>query len=59
MMRMTTEMTFASLNKLDCTMVELPYRGERIVMQILLPNKRTGVLELEDKLVEASEEQSE
>merc|ERR1719187_799906 len=34
-------------------MVELPYRGERIVMQVLLPNKRTGVLELEDKLVKA------
>ena len=53
MMRMTQEMTFAILDEFDCTMVELPYRGERVVMQVLLPNKRTGVVELEDKLVEA------
>merc|ERR1712154_664631 len=43
MMRMTQEMTFAILDEFDCTMVELPYRGERVVMQVLLPNKRTGV----------------
>jgi len=53
MMRMSEEMTFAMMDELDCMMVELPYKGERIVMQVLLPNKRTGVLELEDKLMGA------
>ena len=46
-------LTIAMMDELDCMMVELPYKGERIVMQILLPNKRTGVFELEDKLMGA------
>ena len=46
-------LTIAMMDELDCMMVELPYKGERIVMQVLLPNKRTGVLELEDKLMGA------
>ena len=50
MMRLTKEISFANLDELDCSVVELPYKGERIVMQILLPNKKTGVYELEDKL---------
>ena len=46
-------LTIAMMDELDCMIVELPYKGERIVMQILLPNKRTGVFELEDKLMGA------
>ena len=37
------EMKYARLNVLDCTMVELPYKGNRIVMQLILPRERTGV----------------
>jgi serine protease inhibitor len=28
---------FAVLNNLDATMVELPYKGDRIVMQVVQP----------------------
>merc|ERR1712183_856676 len=44
------KMNFASLDKLECTMVELPYKGNRIVMQLILPRQRTGVFDLENKL---------
>jgi len=46
------KMNFARLDELDCSMVELPYKGERIVMQIILPKQRTGVFQLENKLAE-------
>merc|ERR1711992_486978 len=46
------KMNFARLDQLDCSMVELPYKGERIVMQIMLPKERTGVFQLENKLAE-------
>merc|ERR1712038_1470219 len=46
------KMDFANLDQLDCSMVELPYKGNRIVMQVILPKKRTGVFELENKLGE-------
>ena len=46
------EMNFASLAQLDCSMVELPYKGNRIVMQVILPKEKTGVFELETKLGE-------
>jgi len=52
MMSMTKEMNWAKLDDLDCSMLELPYKGERIVMQVVLPNKKMGVLELENKLGE-------
>merc|ERR1719244_1751821 len=32
------------------TMIELPYKGERIVMQVLLPNTKYGLVGLEEKL---------
>ena len=46
------EMDFTRLDQLDSTMVELPYKGNRIVMQLILPGKRTGVYDLENKLTE-------
>ena len=33
-------------------MVELPYKGIRIVMQVILPREKTGVFDLEKKLGE-------
>jgi len=41
---------FAHLDPLDSKMIELSYKGDRIVMQLLLPEKRNGMKELEDKL---------
>ena len=46
------KMNFARLDQLDCSMVELPYKGERIVMQLVLPKEKTGVFDLENKLGE-------
>merc|ERR1719219_223651 len=46
------KMNFANLDQLDCSVVELPYKGERIVMQLVLPKEKTGVFALENKLGE-------
>merc|ERR1719219_2981498 len=46
------KMNFARLAQLDCSMVELPYKGNRIVMQLILPTEKTGVFDLENKLTE-------
>merc|ERR1719430_2760941 len=40
----------ARLDILSSTMVELPYKGDRIVMQVLLPESKFGLDDLEDKL---------
>jgi len=50
MMRKTDEIFYASLDSLSSTMIELPYKGDRIVMQVLLPNTKYGLVGLEDKL---------
>ena len=52
MMRKTDNVFYASLDTLNSTMIELPYKGDRIVMQVLLPNTKNiyGLEELEDKL---------
>jgi len=50
MMRQTTEFDSARLDNLDAVMLELPYRGDRMVMQILLPNTIQGLSQLEDRL---------
>ena len=49
---MNHKMNFADLDQLDCSMVELPYKGNRIVMQVILPNQINGVFDLENKLSE-------
>ena len=50
MMRKTDNVFYASLDTLASTMLELPYKGGRIVMQVLLPNTIFGLEELEDTL---------
>jgi len=48
MMMQERKFNFAHLDKLSSTMVELPYNGNRIVMQVLLPTKRHGLAEVEE-----------
>jgi len=50
MMWKTDAIFYASLDSLSSTMIELPYKGDRIVMQVLLPNTKYGLVDLEDKL---------
>jgi len=51
MMMMTEEFPRAVIEQLDITMLEMPYKGDRIVMQIVLPNERSqGLTTVEEKL---------
>ena len=50
MMRKSDTLFYASLGTLSSTMVELPYKGDRIVMQVLLPDSNFGLQDLEEKL---------
>lgn len=59
MMTKRDEVFFANLDNLSSTMIELPYKGDRIVMQILLPTSKrcspsnktnNGLEDLEEKL---------
>jgi len=50
MMVQEAEIPYAVLDNIDSTIVELPYKGDRIVMQIVLPNKKSGLRGLEEKI---------
>ena len=53
MMSQTGKFPFASLDDIDSRMLELPYKGKRIVMQILLPNKKDcGLKSLEKRIAD-------
>ena len=54
MMRITSEFPFAQLKDLDVKMIELPYKGDRVVMQIVLPNKHSGLSDVQKKLEEGN-----
>jgi len=50
MMMQERKFNWAYLETLASSMVELPYKGDRIVMQVLLPGERHGLQDLENKL---------
>jgi len=50
MMMQERKFQWAYLDSLSSSMVELPYKGNRIVMQILLPAERHALAEVEEKL---------
>jgi len=52
MMKIKEDFDFAELDSFQSKMVELPYKGDRIVMQIVLPNEKTGLAVLESKMSE-------
>ena len=49
-MRQKGEFLWAKLKKLNGAMVELPYKGDRMVMQIILPDEINGLSAMEDRL---------
>lgn len=49
-MRVKNHFKYGFVEKLDATALELPYKDSDITMMIILPNKRTGLAELESKL---------
>lgn len=49
-MRQTDKFQWARMDSLGASMVELPYRGGRLVMQILLPSANNGLGQLEERL---------
>ena len=51
MMKKEKKFFWANLETLASTMVELPYNGDRMVMQVLLPDEKNGLAELEEKLM--------
>jgi len=51
MMKKKKDFLWANLDTLASTMVELPYTGDRIVLQVLLPNEKHKIGELEEKLM--------
>ena len=50
MMSLTEKFHLAYLKTLDATMLELPYKGDRLVMQLLLPGRKTTLAAVEDKM---------
>ena len=52
MMTRTSEMIYARLEELNSSMVELPFGNGRLVMQVLVPDERLGVFQLENKMLD-------
>ena len=51
MMSLSSVFAYAKLDKyFDCSMLEIPFSGGRLVMQILLPREKEGLRELEKKI---------
>ena len=51
MMMKNDNVFHANMDTLDSDMIELPYKGNRMVMQVLLPReKKFGIYDLEEKL---------
>ena len=41
---------YSKFQKFKCSMIELPYEGKKVVMQLILPNKNVDISEIEGKL---------
>ena len=52
MLTLCSEMKYACLEELGAAMIELPCHKSRFVMQVVVPDDRMGVYELENGLVE-------
>merc|ERR1711936_1273457 len=52
MLTLCSEMKYACLEELGAAMIELPDNKSRFVMQVVVPDDRMGVFELENGLVE-------
>jgi len=50
LMNQELEVKTASLDDLDADVVELPYKGDRLAMYIVLPKQRHGLGDVEDKM---------
>merc|ERR1712130_1029779 len=50
MMRQTKKFEFAILEELSASMLELPYKGGRLSLQLVLPRKGNSLATLEQKL---------
>uniref|UniRef100_A0A8C5KHJ7 Serpin B4 n=1 Tax=Jaculus jaculus TaxID=51337 RepID=A0A8C5KHJ7_JACJA len=50
MMKQTNHFKLAFLEDVQATVLEMPYKGERLSMFVLLPNEVDGLQQLEDKL---------
>ncbi|XP_055916247.1 serine protease inhibitor 42Dd-like isoform X4 [Eupeodes corollae] len=50
MMNGKAKYNYGYFEELDCTAIEMPYRDSDLVMLVLLPNSRTGLKSLEEKL---------
>lgn len=50
MMNIKNTFRYANLDNLDATALELPYENSDLSMVIVLPNKKTGLSQLEEKL---------
>ena len=51
MMSLSSVFAYAKLdNYFDCSVLEIPFSGRRLVMQILLPREKSGLRELEQKI---------
>lgn len=48
MMRMTSRFKIAVFRDFGCSMLEMPYKGERVVMQIILPSADKEIITLDD-----------
>merc|ERR1712227_802726 len=48
------EFSVSENKKVDVKMIELPYKGDRVVMQIVLPNKHSGLSDVQKKLEEGN-----
>ena len=52
MMEKVKQFDFAELDIFQSKMAELPYKGDKIVIQIVLPNEKNGLAALETKMSE-------